>query len=146
MLANGGGSVTLQFQRQPFQTQNVTVIVPWNRIITMDSVTLSLDSDVGQRANDLQCSSDVEHDHYNLKPVVVATWRHSQLGCCDSAPTAIVPEMRVSGSRMLTVNCFICRWGSDQVMSPDMTELTFIFQLSSVASFDVPSFDSIDDG
>jgi len=96
MLANGGGSVTLQFQRQPFQTQNVTVIVPWNRIITIDSVTLSLDSDAGHVISDARCGSHVEHDHINLKPVVVATWRHSQLGCCDNAPTSIVPEMRVS--------------------------------------------------
>ena len=96
MLANGGGSVTLQFQRQPFQTQNVTVIVPWNRIITIDPVTLSLDTDVGQLASDIECSSLVEHNHITLKPVVVATWRHSQLGCCDNTPTSIVPEMRVS--------------------------------------------------
>lgn len=95
MLANGGGSVTLQFQRQPFQTQNVTVIVPWNRIITMDVVTMLLDSETSQHASDLFCSGDIEHDHYNLKPVVLATWRHSQLGCCDNAPTSIVPEMRV---------------------------------------------------
>jgi len=45
ILANGGGSVTLQFQRQPFQSRRVTVIVPWNRIMMMDTVTLLLEGD-----------------------------------------------------------------------------------------------------
>jgi teneurin len=109
MLANGGGSVTLQFQRQPFQTQNVTVIVPWNRIITMDAVTMLLDSETSQHASDQLCTSEIEHDHYKLKPVVLATWRHSQLGCCDDAPTAIVPEMRVNEhAQMFTLCIMFC--------------------------------------
>ena len=95
MLANGGGSVTLQFQRQPFQTQNVTVIVPWNRIITIESVVLSLGQSTDSEHRKCSSRGSVEHDHYNLKPVVMATWRHSQLGCCDHVRTAVVPETRV---------------------------------------------------
>jgi hypothetical protein len=97
MLANGGGSVTLHFQRQPFQSRQVTVVVPWNRIVMMDAVTLMLeDDDYGEQGADTQCDPTVEHDYYGLKPLVLSTWHHSQLGSCCTATTAIVPETQAS--------------------------------------------------
>ena len=32
MLVNGGGAVTLQFQRSPFRPLTRTVFVPWNQV------------------------------------------------------------------------------------------------------------------
>jgi len=43
MLVNGGGSVTLSFQRQPFRARRSTVMVPWNRLVTMDAVVMVID-------------------------------------------------------------------------------------------------------
>ena len=91
MLVNGGGSVTLQFQRQPFQNGMVTVMVPWNRMVTMDEVTLTLE---GEPEPQEELCMDVDHDHYGTKPVVLSTWQHTQLGACPSK-TAIIPESQV---------------------------------------------------
>lgn len=48
MLVNGGGAVTLQFQRSPFQPLTRTVFVPWNQIVVLPPVHMQLseDSDV----------------------------------------------------------------------------------------------------
>ncbi|KAH3713533.1 hypothetical protein DPMN_073325, partial [Dreissena polymorpha] len=92
ILVNGGGSVTLKFSRQPFITQTVSVLVPWNQIITMETVVLGLsDTDLRPPNPDL-CS--MAHEHSLLKPVVLSTWQHTQLGSCPEQST-IIPESQV---------------------------------------------------
>lgn len=57
MLVNGGGAVTLQFQRSPFRPLTRTVFVPWNQIVVLPPVAMQLNDDtdlfshgVGSRA------------------------------------------------------------------------------------------------
>jgi len=100
ILANGGGSVTLHFQRQPFQSRRVTVFVPWNRIMVMDVVTMTLDVSAASAANDhndTACSlGNIQHDYYSLRPSVVSLWRDSHLPSCSIASTSLIPETQVS--------------------------------------------------
>lgn len=42
VLVNGGGAVTLQFQRSPFKPLTRTVFVPWNQIVVLPSVVMTL--------------------------------------------------------------------------------------------------------
>lgn len=42
---NGGGAVTLQFQRSPFRPLTRTVFVPWNRIVVLPPVQMQLSDD-----------------------------------------------------------------------------------------------------
>lgn len=42
MLVNGGGAVTLQFQRSPFRPLTRTVFVPWNQIVVLPPVHMEL--------------------------------------------------------------------------------------------------------
>lgn len=42
ILVNGGGAVTLQFQRNPYRPEMRTVWAAWNRIVVLDSVILRL--------------------------------------------------------------------------------------------------------
>ncbi len=90
ILVNGGGSVTLQFQRQPFELQQMTVMVPWNQMVTMETVTLSFK---GQELPPPE-SCAIAHDHYSMKPVVLSTWQHTQLGACPAKST-LIPESQV---------------------------------------------------
>lgn len=45
MLVNGGGAVTLQFQRSPFQPLTRTLFVPWNQIVVLPPITMQLSDD-----------------------------------------------------------------------------------------------------
>ena len=83
--------MTLQFQRQPFVMKQTTVMVPWNRMVTMDTVTLTLVEEEDQE--EVECPG-VSHDHYNTRPVVLSTWQHTQLGACPDRST-IIPESQV---------------------------------------------------
>ena len=98
ILVNGGGSVTLMFQRQPFQFQQTTVMVPWNQMVTMDTVTMLLERE--SIAGEDECVSQVEHG--SIKPIVLSTWQHTQLGSCPSRST-IIPESQV-GQHTNTIN------------------------------------------
>ena len=95
MLVNGGGSVTLQFQRNPFQNQLTTVMVPWNQMVTMDTVQMLLDNEVVPPIA-LPCLSDImaSEESGSLKPVVLSTWQHTQLGACPKQST-VIPESQV---------------------------------------------------
>ncbi|KAG8234383.1 hypothetical protein J437_LFUL015147, partial [Ladona fulva] len=42
VLVNGGGAVTLQFQRSPFLPLTRTVFVPWNQIVVVPPISMSL--------------------------------------------------------------------------------------------------------
>jgi len=118
ILANGGGSVTLHFQRQPFRSRRVTVFVPWNRITVMDVVTMTLDGrDVAASATDAaaadegdgcEMASD-EHDYNSLRPSVVSLWRHSHLPACD-VDSALIPETQVNSHSHSDVGLCACPW------------------------------------
>ena len=45
VLVNGGGAVTLQFQRSPFRPLTRTVFVPWNQIVVLPPVAMQLSDD-----------------------------------------------------------------------------------------------------
>ena len=40
MLVNGGGAVTLQFQRAHFDPMTVTVPVLWNQVVVLDPIIM----------------------------------------------------------------------------------------------------------
>jgi len=110
ILANGGGSVTLHFQRQPFRSRRVTVFVPWNRIMVMDVVTMTLDAAPPASAADAGDDDDdeggcetasAEHDYNSLRPSVVSLWRHSHLPACSATDTSIIPETQVHCPRTM---------------------------------------------
>jgi len=92
ILVNGGGSVTLEFTRQPFQSHSISVLVPWNQILTIDTVVMVLQTDDQLPPDPVNCG--VTHDYYNLQPVVLSTWQHTQLGACPEKST-IIPESQV---------------------------------------------------
>jgi len=61
LLVNGGGSVALVFQRQPFVTQRKNVMVASSSFVVVDTVTLLTADQQRQRQSGRQCSRD--HDN-----------------------------------------------------------------------------------
>lgn len=94
ILVNGGGSVTLEFTRLPFITKKISVLVPWNQVVTMESVVMHLTSQLSNTFIPDPKLCGVIHDYYNLKPVVLSTWQHTQLGACPEKST-LIPESQV---------------------------------------------------
>uniref|UniRef100_A0A8D8XG00 Tenascin-like protein n=1 Tax=Cacopsylla melanoneura TaxID=428564 RepID=A0A8D8XG00_9HEMI len=99
MLVNGGGAVTLQFQRSPYRPQTRTVFIPWNQIVVLPPVHMQLSdaSDIfretaigvtpsyaptGSMEN--FASNFLEpclaHDEVVLSPVIVSTWMPEKIG------------------------------------------------------------------
>ena len=95
LLVNGGGSVTLNFQRNPFQVQQTTVMVPWNQMVSMDTVLMLLEREEAPSTS-LPCLSEIiaSEQSGSLKPVVLSTWQHTQLGACPKQST-VIPESQV---------------------------------------------------
>ncbi|XP_076303284.1 teneurin-a transmembrane protein isoform X10 [Lasioglossum baleicum] len=97
VLVNGGGAVTLQFQRSPFKPLTRTVFVPWNQIVVLPPVVMTLNMD-GQSHKSNQPPSPavgfpgismglfsehgpcLEHDHELLRPIIVSTWMPEKVG------------------------------------------------------------------
>ncbi|KAL9882896.1 teneurin-a transmembrane protein isoform 4-T5 [Glossina fuscipes fuscipes] len=106
VLVNGGGAVTLQFQRSPFRPLTRTVFVPWNRIVVLPPVQMQLSDDDDSANRNIKVAplnpaltflnsivyyfADepsaeahkicLEHDHEELKPQLISTWMPNGVG------------------------------------------------------------------
>jgi len=84
--------MTLTFQRHPFKVKQTTLMVPWNRLVMLDVVTMVLE---GEQEPSVESCPNVSHDHYVMRPVVLSTWQHTQLGSCPEQST-VIPESQVT--------------------------------------------------
>ncbi|XP_076321684.1 teneurin-a-like isoform X3 [Tachypleus tridentatus] len=95
ILVNGGGAVTLEFQRSHFHPIKRTIMVPWNDIVVMETVVMSVtleDNSSGGSQN--QQDPCLAHDYDVMKPIVYQTWRPgSQGGCTEKS--VLVAETQV---------------------------------------------------
>lgn len=96
-MVNGGGAVVIEFRREPFATLQKAVRVPWNELVLMDPVEMSLDSSTAaDQASPASSSStttsllaepDVPicsaHNYRLMRPTIVAAPRYS-----SSSPSA----------------------------------------------------------
>ncbi|CAO1418145.1 unnamed protein product [Diamesa hyperborea] len=128
LLVNGGGAITLQFQRSPFRPLTSTIFVPWNQIVVLPPVEMNLVADdakitLPQIRSNLAYSflsslqykflegnvSEasricVGHDHELLKPSLTSTWMPNAVGSMSGystvfAETQIVQEsIQIPGS------------------------------------------------
>ncbi|XP_071056324.1 teneurin-a isoform X2 [Onthophagus taurus] len=100
VLVNGGGAVTLQFQRSPFKPLTRTVFVPWNQIVVLPPVHMQLSEEhestrihtrnpainfPGVTRSLFTLSGDLPetcstHDPEILKPVITGTWMPEAVG------------------------------------------------------------------
>lgn len=91
LLVNGGGAVTLQFGRSPFKAQTQIVNVPWNEIVIIETIVMSLIDDKGIQLSGQACKA---HDYDLMKPVVLASWKHGFQGSW-SDKSAVLAESQV---------------------------------------------------
>ncbi|XP_071524010.1 teneurin-a-like isoform X5 [Panulirus ornatus] len=116
VLVNGGGAVTLQFQRTPFEPLTVTVPVPWNQIVVLDPIVMRLkgqEPQEGHTRGEGGAGSGtgvgwgepcLEHDNSRMVPQVVSTYLPHTVGGAPHLPvvfteTQVVQEsLRVPGS------------------------------------------------
>ena len=85
MLVNGGGAVTLQFQRSPFKPLTRTSYIPWNQIHVIDPVVMASSGRVGiswdQEDTSLQLTYSqpcTSHHYDTMKPFLMSSLRPSQ--------------------------------------------------------------------
>ncbi|XP_068081732.1 teneurin-a [Anabrus simplex] len=127
VLVNGGGAVTLQFQRSPFRPLTRTVFVPWNQIVVLPPIVMQLSDDtdtyndnpgtsgfsmsipgvsVPYLSSNSQRGPCLDHDHELLRPIVLSTWMPEKVGGVPGrslvfAETQILQEsIRIPGSAL----------------------------------------------
>ncbi|XP_050300219.1 teneurin-a isoform X3 [Anthonomus grandis grandis] len=126
VLVNGGGAVTLQFQRSPFKPKTITVYVPWNQIIVLPPIHMQLAED--SESHHLITRSPAlyfpgvsrsffdsdgslpnvceDHDPETLRPIITGTWMPEAVGGMQGrsaifAETQIVQEsIPIPGSNL----------------------------------------------
>nr|XP_027219710.1 LOW QUALITY PROTEIN: teneurin-m-like [Penaeus vannamei] len=90
LMVNGGGAVRLIFGKAPFLPVTKTVWVPWNEIVVIDTVVMTT-ADIVPPPLPTPCP---DHNYDDLKPVVLATWKHGFQGGCPER-SAILTESQV---------------------------------------------------
>lgn len=117
---NGGGAVTLQFQRSPFKPLTKTVFVPWNQIVVLPPVQMYLaesGNDESPRNATLPpdyynrlgiyfentigfLSLDSCLDHTDVKPVIVSSWAPEKRGAM-AGESLVLSDSQVSQTETL---------------------------------------------
>lgn len=113
VLVNGGGAVTLQFQRSPFKPLTKTVFVPWNQIVVLPPVQMY----IGESGSDDSTAKSPRNatlppdyftrlgiyfentigflsldsclDHSDVKPVIVSSWAPEKRGAMSGQSLAL---------------------------------------------------------
>lgn len=63
----------------------------------MEMVVMDLHSVDFSEPDPLLCA--VGHDHHTMKPIVLSTWQHTQLGACPEKST-LIPESQVRNDNL----------------------------------------------
>jgi len=117
VLVNGGGAVTLQFQRSPFKPMTKTVFVPWNQIVVLPPVQMSLGEpsspeDTKTRNNTIPSDYFSQRgiyfentvsflpletciDHSDMRPVVVSSWAPEKRGAMSDQSLVLAESQLV---------------------------------------------------
>lgn len=95
LMINGGGAVKILFGRQPFRPQERISFVPWNEVVILDTVTMSVDDEKIAVKYPTPCAS---HDYDLVKPIVLATWKHGFQGSCPTKSAILVESQVVQES------------------------------------------------
>ena len=82
LLVNGGGAVTLQFQRSPFKPLTRTSYIPWNQIFVMDAVVMASNGGAGISWEEEDSSLHLgytdpcmPHDYNIIKPFIMSSYQ-----------------------------------------------------------------------
>lgn len=94
LMVNGGGAVTHQFGRSPFNSLTRTIFVPWNEVVIMDTVVMGSTSDPVL----VPVQSCEAHDYEAMRPVVLATWKHGFQGNCPGTSAILIESQVVQES------------------------------------------------
>lgn len=102
MLVNGGGSVTLHFQRSPFRSLTRTVFVPWNEIVILDPPVVLSVATAGTQARETSIEEErkaqspcLQHNLDTLNPKVISSWLPAMVGGSPES-THVFGETQVS--------------------------------------------------
>ena len=94
MLVNGGGAVTLQFQRSPFKPLTRTSYIPWNQIHVIDPVVMASSGGVGISWEEEDTSIQLtysepcpSHCYNTMKPLLMTSHRSSRNHATDHQQT-----------------------------------------------------------
>ncbi|XP_053185155.1 teneurin-3 isoform X5 [Scomber japonicus] len=130
LLANGGASLTLSFERAPFLTQYRTVWVPWNVFYVMDTLVMK------KEENDIP-SCDLS-GFIRPSPVIVAS-PLSTFYRCSPEDGPIIPETQVlqeqtsiPGSDLNLIYLSSRAAGYKPVLKVTMTQTSIPFNLMKV--------------
>lgn len=99
MAVNGGGGVTLQFQRSPLKATTRTIFLPWNRIVVINPVIMTPHGGAGIGWNEddtsgekVKYSQPCEDHDYNFKVSVLSSYIPTLQSSTPNA-TGIIGEL-----------------------------------------------------
>ena len=94
LLVNGGGAVTLQFQRSPFKPVTRTSYIPWNQIYVIDSVVMASNGGAGISWEEEEDSS--QQLHYSQPCLAHSDNIRPRLATSFSRDSAVLPHPATS--------------------------------------------------
>ncbi len=135
LLGNGGGSLTLRFERAPFLSQERTVWLPWNRFYAMDTVVLQTEEKTTARCD---LSGFVRPDPMVL-PSPLSSFFSSNPSERHILPESQVPHSTPPPSLLISfIFTFCILYYSSSLFLAGLLMLIFVFALELLLTHSCP--------
>ena len=100
MAVNGGGGVTLQFQRSPLKATTRTMYLPWNRIVVINPVIMTPHGGAGISWNEDDTSATVkytqpclQHDYNTIRPIILSSYIPTLMSAHSKMKAGLITEI-----------------------------------------------------
>lgn len=104
-MVNGGGAVVIEFRREPFNTIQKSVRVPWNEIVLTEPVELSLETDSPEASGLLSADSSkpicLAHNYRLMRPHIVAAPKSTRKSYSSSRTRSLASSQHNSRAVVL---------------------------------------------
>ena len=100
MAVNGGGGVTLQFQRSPLKATTRTLYLPWNRIVVINPVIMTPNGGAGISWSEEDSAAKVKytqpclsHDYEASRPLILSSYTPTLAAFTAKTQPGIIAEL-----------------------------------------------------
>jgi hypothetical protein len=96
-MVNGGSSVHLKFQREPFKPTEKTVLVPWNDIVVLEDIVMTTTKDSPDSSGELIETRNCPY--VNIQPVITTNWiSYSNSSSSESLMQSVISVLMTPSS------------------------------------------------
>lgn len=112
LVVNGGGSITLQFMRQPFNAVYRTFYVPWNQLMHIGECRMSTQVQKETEISESSALQDLPeecrhlHDENIMQPMIIPSWKFMKFAAPEGFTGVLIDSQVIKTMSLIAYDIF----------------------------------------